>query len=142
MNEMRRPASLGADILERLDARKMTQKEFSDRFGIGTTTLNNIIKGKTRLNRDHAAIFANGFDSDIEYWIKNYIDYESKVAGKVNKIENRFSGEFDISAPLPKGVHAFLVHDRVVLFRDDTDPIRVAEKVKAYEACFSPAGRG
>lgn len=141
MNEMRRPASLGADILERLDARKMTQKEFSERFNIGTTTLNNIIKGKTRLNRDHAAILAKGFENDIQYWITNYIDYESRVATEERKISRDLRGEFGITALVPDGMHAVVVAGRVMIFHDHSDPKAVAERIKAYEASFSPAGR-
>ena len=71
------------DILsDELYARRMTQKEFAVRTGIQPTVVNEIIKGKRRINPDYAVKFELVLGVDAEFWLTAQMNYDLKQVKK------------------------------------------------------------
>jgi HTH-type transcriptional regulator/antitoxin HigA len=75
----------GEILLDELNERKITQKEFAGMIGMAPTQLNEIIKGKRNVTADAALLIGKALHMDAELWMNLQSGYELNLA----KIEEK-----------------------------------------------------
>jgi addiction module HigA family antidote len=76
----------GVLLKEEMDDLKVTQKELSDQTGIAKTVINEIIKGKRRINAETAVKLEKVLYSPAQYWLNLQSLYDEALARiKLNK---------------------------------------------------------
>lgn len=76
----------GVILKEDMEMVGMTQKELSDKTGISKTVINEIIKGKRKINAEIAVLLEGVLFSPAKYWLNLQSNYEEALARiKLNK---------------------------------------------------------
>lgn len=58
----------GEILLDELEAREISQKDFAIKLGIQPTQLNEIIKGKRGITAEHAVLISKGLNMEPMIW--------------------------------------------------------------------------
>lgn len=73
---MNNATHVGEMLADELYARRMTQKELAVRTGIQPTVINEIIKGKRRINATHAIKLELVLGVDADFWLTAQMNYD------------------------------------------------------------------
>ena len=88
----------GIILKEDMEMVGMTQKDLADKTGISKTIINEIIKGKRKINAEIAVLLEGTLFSPAKYWLNLQSNYEEALARiKLNKSkqnDNTFSVSF------------------------------------------------
>lgn len=74
----------GEYLLDELEAKEISQKDFAMMIGMQTSQLNEIINGKRTINAETALLFEKALDISAEYWMNIQKNYELNLA-KINR---------------------------------------------------------
>lgn len=66
----------GEYLLDELEAKEISQKDFAKIIGMQTSQLNEIINGKRAINAETALLFEKALDISAEYWMNVQKNYE------------------------------------------------------------------
>lgn len=80
----------GESLGDLLDSLPMSQKELSERTGLATKTINEIVKGKNPITAETAIKFSDVFGNSIEFWNNLQRNYDQFLAilAKNEKLES------------------------------------------------------
>lgn len=74
----------GEYLLDELEAKEISQKDFALMIGMQTSQLNEIVNGKRAINAETALLFEKALDIAAEYWMNIQKNYELNLA-KINR---------------------------------------------------------
>ncbi|WP_372714350.1 HigA family addiction module antitoxin [Ilyobacter sp.] len=74
------PILPGETIREELEARGMTQVQFSKRMGMTTKAINELIKGKTGITYENATKLKNVLGASVKFWINLDVEYREELS--------------------------------------------------------------
>lgn len=96
----------GEILSKELSARKITQLKFAELCGVQPSLLNEVIKGKRRVNADMALILEKHLNIKAEFWLKVQMHYEldmAKIKAKnINKLKREVLKHKQVLKNAPK----------------------------------------
>ncbi len=115
----------GALLAEDLESMDMTQRELSNRTGISTTIINELIKGKRSMNIGIAKKLEEVFGISAEFWMNVQTQYDLKAANPDNSL---LHGQTELTK---LGYTANQIADRLICYDSE---LSTAE---GYEPCLT-----
>ncbi len=117
----------GVILKEHLDSLGLTQKELCDKIDVSTTVINEIIKGKRKMNASLASKLVDIFGLPAKYWLGIQADYDlAQGSAKVNYL-------ITDDSLLEAGYSAEDIADRFICYEGEE-----IEKNEYYEPSLTP----
>ena len=79
----------GEILLDELEAREISEKEFAIKSGIRPDQLNEIITGKRGITKEHAVLIGKGLDMEPIIWSNLQTLFELDLVKKTGKIGSK-----------------------------------------------------